>query len=308
VKKLFAELKKKVPDQPLCGIVHAAGILDFCELGEQTAERLDATFKPKCDGALHLHEHTKDMNLDLFLVFSSISALVGLSRGTSYSAANHFLDALVEWRRAQGLAATSVQWGAVAEVGMANRGETHAGGDMALKMITPKMVKAALKVLVTADLPAQVAFARADWTRFISDLGMTPSILSRFEQVSSGSNGLGDAMKGLSAAEQEEKIQQVVLKTAKATLHIDTLAADQPLMEAGMDSLTAVEFRNKLTQELPGIKLASTLMFDYPTVDAIATFALGQIAPADEGRSARRAPVATVSGGGSEELAILGMA
>jgi acyl carrier protein len=178
---------------------------------------------------------------------------------------------------------------------MANRGETHAGGDLALKMINPKMVKAALKVLVTADLPAQIMFARADWTRFISDIGMTPSILSRFEQATSASGGFGDALQGMSASEQAERVQQIVLKTAKATLHIDTLAADAPLMEAGMDSLTAVEFRNKLTQELPGVKLASTLMFDYPNVEAIATFALGQIAPSAAAASKPIARVATVS-------------
>jgi acyl carrier protein len=151
-------------------------------------------------------------------------------------------------------------------------------------------------------------FARADWTRFISDIGMTPSILSRFEQATSASGGFGDALQGMSASEQAERVQQIVLKTAKATLHIDTLAADAPLMEAGMDSLTAVEFRNKLTQELPGVKLASTLMFDYPNVEAIATFALGQIAPSAAAASKPIARVATISHGSSETLAVLGMA
>jgi NAD(P)-dependent dehydrogenase (short-subunit alcohol dehydrogenase family) len=154
VAKLLEQLKQVAPDQPLRGVIHAAGILDFCELNEQTAERMDASFKPKCEGAWHLHEQTKSEKLDVFLVFSSISALVGLSRGLSYSAANAFLDSLVEWRRAQGLAATSIQWGSVAEVGMANRGEMVSSGDLALKMITPKQVQIALEALFSTSLPS----------------------------------------------------------------------------------------------------------------------------------------------------------
>ena len=84
VKDLLKKIKEVAPEDPLKGVVHAAGVLDFRELADQTAEKVNAVFNPKCMGAWHLHEQTLDTPLDMFLVFSSISSLVGLSRGTSY--------------------------------------------------------------------------------------------------------------------------------------------------------------------------------------------------------------------------------
>ena len=91
---------------------------------------------------------------------------------------------------------------------------------------------------------------------------------------------LGESLRNLSPAEQRDYVKQVVLNVAKGVLQQDTFAADAPLLEAGMDSLLAVEFRNRLKKELPGVKLSYTVTFDYPTVDAIAGFALSQVAPA----------------------------
>jgi aryl carrier-like protein len=230
-----------------------------------------------------------------------------LSRGLSYSAANAFLDSLVESRRAQGLAATSIQWGAVAEVGMANRGDKMESGDLALKMISPKMVVSALEALFSTSLPSQLVFARSDWPRFVAALGMPIPILQNFQAKGGDNSALAEALRNLSPAEQRDHIKQVVLNVAKGVLQQDALAADAPLMEAGMDSLTAVEFRNRLTKELPGVKLSNTVMFDYPTVDAIAGFALSQVAPAAAGVGPSLS-LGSASVSSSEPLALVGMA
>merc|ERR1719305_2186153 len=170
------------------------------------------------------------------------------------------------------------------------------------------MVTSALEALFSTSLPSQLVFARSDWPRFVAELGMTIPILKNFQAKGADNSALAESLRNLSPAEQRDHVQQVVLDVAKGVLQQDALAADAPLMEAGMDSLTAVEFRNRLTKELPGVKLSNTVMFDYPTVDAIAGFALSQVAPAAAGGVGMSLSVGNASVSSSEPLALVGMA
>ncbi|MEU3862947.1 type I polyketide synthase, partial [Streptomyces sp. NPDC028722] len=114
VKKLLWEIS---PAAPLTGIVHAAGVLDDGVIPRLTPERVGAAFRPKVDAALTLHELTRDMNLSAFVLFSSAAGVIGAPGQGNYSAANAFLDAFAQWRRAQGLTAVSLAWGLWAESG-----------------------------------------------------------------------------------------------------------------------------------------------------------------------------------------------
>ncbi|CAL1148755.1 unnamed protein product [Cladocopium goreaui] len=288
VTSLVKRVKDELPENPLGGIAHAAGIIDFVELKSQTAERMGKVFKPKVGGAWHLHEATQEASLKSFLGFSSVSALIGLSRGTSYSASNAYLDGLSLWRTASNQPFCSVQWGPVAEVGMASK--DHAGqADSALKLLPPGHVKAAVKLALTGfdHKPWPVAalcFAKVEWGRFLRELGAEIPVLQDFageeeEGVSGGAKGptVPAALRGLDAPELETKIGQMVQGIAMGILGVDDLSGDAPLMEAGLDSLSSVDFRNSVAKELPRVKLPSTLMFDHPTTKAIATFAAEQL-------------------------------
>ena len=105
-------LLEQVPTEfPLRGIVHAAGALDDGVIGSLTEERVDRVFAPKVDAAWHLHELTSHLDLSMFVLFSSAAATMGSPGQGNYAAANSFLDALAEYRRAHGLAGASIAWG-----------------------------------------------------------------------------------------------------------------------------------------------------------------------------------------------------
>ncbi|CAJ1440834.1 unnamed protein product, partial [Effrenium voratum] len=249
--------KARSLDAPLKNVVHAAGIIDFCEVTKLTVEGMNSVFKPKVSGAWNLHSGSSSdaKTLNSFVLFSSVSSLIGLSSGVTYSASNAYLDGLSLWRRAEGLAASSLQWGPVADVGMA------AKGDSALKLISPKHVRNAFqRVLAKPSLPHQLLFAR--------------------------------------------KLEDIVLGVAQGVLG-EMLESEAPLMESGLDSLSAVDFRNQVAKQLPGLKLPNTLMFDYPSPQAIAKYAAAQLAPA---AAPAAAPARLASADERGPLATLGSA
>ncbi|MEU9273184.1 type I polyketide synthase, partial [Streptomyces sp. NPDC048251] len=138
LKKLLAAVS---PDAPLTGVVHAAGVLDDGVIASLTQERIGAAFRPKVDAALMLHELTRDMNLSAFVLFSSAAGVIGGPGQGNYSAANAFLDAFAQWRRAQGLPAVSLAWGLWAESGgmiatMSESGQARMGRGGVLPLAT----------------------------------------------------------------------------------------------------------------------------------------------------------------------------
>jgi NAD(P)-dependent dehydrogenase (short-subunit alcohol dehydrogenase family) len=162
VQRLLAEIAETMP--PLRGVFHAAAVLDDSPISAVTRARLHTVLRPKALGAWHLHRHTRTLPLDHFVLFSSIGSLVGNPGQAAYVAANAYLDALAEHRRSLDLPAISINWGALAEVGMAAR---HEGVEAHLNRVgvgffRPKQAIALLDKIVRWR-PATLGAAIMDW-------------------------------------------------------------------------------------------------------------------------------------------------
>ena len=166
-RQAVAELLAGVPaDYPLTALFHTAGVLDSGPITELTPERMDAVFAPKADAALHLHELTAELDLSAFVLFSSGAGVWGSAGQAGYAAANAFLDGLAERRRAEGLVATAVAWGAWDADGMA--ADPAVAGQLRRRGVTampPELGIKALRQALDRD-DTTVTVADIDWARF----------------------------------------------------------------------------------------------------------------------------------------------
>ncbi len=255
---------------PPDAVVHTAGVVDDGMLDSLTPERFEAVFGPKATAALNLHELAGD--LAAFVLFSSAAGVLGNAGQGNYSAANAVLDALADHRRASGLPATSIAWGAWAEDGMATGGAAaqriHRTGFGTMK---PDRALAALGAALRRDETA-VMIADVDWEKF--GPGFTaarPSpLLADLLPPARAASGLD--LGGLSEVERDRRLLDLVRVSVAAVLGHSSATAirtDGAFKDLGFDSLTAVELRNRLAATT-GLTLSSTLVFDHPTPVALA--------------------------------------
>ncbi|MDL5198974.1 type I polyketide synthase [Streptomyces sp. ALI-76-A] len=310
-------------DRPLSGVVHAAGVLDDGVIGALTPERIDRVFRPKADAALNLHELTRDLDLSAFVLFSSAAGTIGSAGQANYAAANTFLDALAHHRRAHGRTATSLAWGPWAEGGMAaelsdaDRARLARAGTTPL---TPEqglgLFDAALALDVTSAVPIglDTAVLRAQGSSLpVVFRGLVRTVPTRRLAEAGGAAGsggggadLGRQLTGLSAEEREEAALSLVHATVAETLDYQNPAsmdARRGFKDLGLDSLTAVELRNRL-EKATGLRLPATLAFDYPNPAALARHLVDELVDTAAPAPAA-APVAAALG--DDPIAIVGM-
>jgi len=273
---VFAAIELELP--PLAGVLHAAGVLDDGIFLEQTWPRIDKVFRSKATGAWNLHQLTAGKPLDLFVLFSSVASLTGSPGQSSYAAANAFLDALAHYRHGLGLAALSVNWGAWAGSGMAAQ-VAESGRRRVLAGIRPMTAErcfAALE-LALADGRPRLAIADADWSLW----NPAPRLLSAFlprreaQQASSRGTEILSRLESAPPSRRRTILVEFLRAEVASILGLDAsgpyLDERQPLLRMGMDSLMTVEFRNRLAVAL-GRPLSATLVFDHPTIGALADF------------------------------------
>ncbi|WP_106685696.1 type I polyketide synthase [Streptomyces violaceusniger] len=285
VMALFSEKR------PLRGVVHAAGVLDDGVLTDLTPERLDAVFRPKVDGLWHLHELTQDMELDFFVMFSSISSVMGTPGQGNYAAANAFLDALAHLRRAKGLPAASVAFGPWEGDGMAaglSEFDRARFAQLGLDRLAPDEGLELLELAVRSGLALTMA-AALDLNRvqhYFEDRGGIPPLF----RVLLGSNaggrsqaGGGTDLRKLLGEASPEEYPAVLLSTVRTevakTLGFaspEAVGVDLPLPDIGFDSLTAVLMRNQLAH-LTGLALPARIAFDHPNLISLSDFLLAKL-------------------------------
>ncbi|HRI72560.1 MAG TPA: SDR family NAD(P)-dependent oxidoreductase, partial [Polyangium sp.] len=295
----MAELLNSIPkDKPLRGIVHAAGVLDDGILAEQTDRRFSKVFAPKACGAWNLHLLTQQTPLDFFVLFSSASTLSGNAGQSNYAAANAFLDALAHARRAQGLAALTINWGPWGESGMATNLSEAQRNRMLRKgmgILAPERALEAMNSALRLADPQVAIFALDTSTPKLASNDAIPpmwrSILSaRFDNerrggaerqqgTSSPASIWTERIARLSEAQRMAQVENAICADAARVLGLgspDELRRDRPLQEQGLDSLMAVELRTAIAARI-GQPLPITLVFDYPTPQAIAKFLLERV-------------------------------
>jgi acyl carrier protein len=279
------EIRSRLP--PLRGVVHAAGaIRDAVLMNQRWAEACEI-LRGKVDGAWVLHELTRDIPLEFFVLYSAAGAVLGAAGQGMYSAANAELDALARVRRRLGLLALSVAWGPWAGAGMA--ADLAARGrdvwqDRGLGKIEPAAGFAQLERLL-ADGATYGAVIPIRWAHFLAQLpagadrdffsavAPAPSLRARAAPPAQGTV----ILEHLRALPLGQRRQGLIAYLAERAMHVIGLGATTPveprvpLKELGLDSLMAVELRNSLVRS-GGLSLPATLLFDYPSLDALAGY------------------------------------
>jgi myxalamid-type polyketide synthase MxaE and MxaD len=258
VLELLKQIEEELP--PLRGIVHAAATLEDSLLSDMTLEKVQKVFAAKAQGSWWLHKHSQNLPLDFFVLFSSAAAILGNPGQSNYAAANGFLDGLAQYRRTLGLPATSLNWGPWSGAGMAaqieNNSRFEQGG---IYSLTPQQGLAAFE-LVLRRAPAQLAIFAADWETLSQsnglflESGLASKLVDRRKQLAAV-EVLETLRSNLSKVGENDRVSlietylsQVIMRTLG--IGVERLDLKLSLYGIGLDSLTAVEIKNRVETDL----------------------------------------------------------
>ncbi|MFI0721859.1 SDR family NAD(P)-dependent oxidoreductase [Streptomyces sp. NPDC021224] len=289
---------------PLTSVVHTAGVLDDGILGSLTPERIGTVLRPKADAALHLHELTAGADLADFVLFSSGAGLTGAPAQGNYAAANTVLDALAHHRRSRGLPATSVAWGLWAQTSALTATLTSASRARMSGYYTALPTPQALALFDAARGSAQPLLLatgiRTGRLRALAREGGLPALWRGLVSTpvqpqavaAEPGGGVARQLAPLNEAERHAFLLQLVRSHAVVALgggDADAMDPDSAFRDAGFDSLTAVDLRNRLAAAT-GCTFPATLVFDHPTPAALARHLRTKLT-LDEGAQAAPEPV-----------------
>ncbi|MEU4246541.1 SDR family NAD(P)-dependent oxidoreductase, partial [Amycolatopsis sp. NPDC026612] len=288
-----AQLAVVLAEHDVSAVVHAAGVLDDGVVESLTPDRLDTVLRPKADAALNLHELTSD--LAAFVLFSSFAATMGGAGQANYAAANAYLDALAQHRRARGLPAVSLAWGLWAEAsamtGHLAEADRHRMAGAGMTPLATELGLALFDRAVAAD-QAVLAPVRLDLAA-LRRQPVTPALLHgllppprRQAGVAVAPASFAHRLAALGADDRARQVLELVRGLVAGVLGYASGAAVEParaFRDLGFDSLTALELRNRLAAET-GLRLPATLVFDHPTPQALTGYVVERV-------SGERAPV-----------------
>lgn len=323
VASMLARLDEALP--PLAGVIHSVGVLSDGVIENQTWDRFEQVLWPKVLGAWHLHQATRNRNLDMFVLFSSITGVLGNSGQANHAAANSFLDQLAAHRRAQGLPGQAIAWGAWSGVGEAEEQRERIERQLAYAgtgWLTPQQGIKAFDWLIRQDLTTPTVTA-VDWavvseslespSPFLEDILVASSNRERPPAANTFAAGLLTQLREASATERESLLLSFIQQELKAVLRLPSSPSPSvSFFDLGMDSLMAVELRNRVNRALAGEYTASnTVVFDHPNAASLAGHLASGLetltgsAPATQQTVRPRRPRVT---GSEEPIAIVGMA
>ncbi|WP_199743985.1 type I polyketide synthase [Verrucosispora sp. FIM060022] len=270
---------------PINAVFHTAGTIDDGLIGDLDPDRLARVLRPKADAAAHLHELTRHLDLAAFVLFSSLAATIGGAGQGNYAAANAFLDGLAAYRHATGLPATSIAWGLWAgrsgitgDLTDADRSRIARAGYQQIDPATGlTMLDTALRhpepVLIGVPIDLTALRARPETVPAVLRSLLPPTVRREPADADRSADTLTD-LAGLSADERRDALTTLVRTVTADVLGrtgTDNLPADGTFTDLGIDSLLAVELRNRLAQRTD-LALPATTVFDHPTPQALADY------------------------------------
>ncbi len=316
---------------PLAGVIHSVGVLSDAALGNQSWESFQTVLWPKMLGAWHLHRATMERDLDIFVLFSSVAGVLGNPGQANHAAANAFLDQLAAHRRALGLPGQAIAWGAWSGLGEAEEQRERIAGRREASgtgWFTPEQGFMAFERLLRQDATGGVV-AAVDWPVFGESLEGRPHLLEELLIVDADDDGTSSPddllalLAATPAAERESTLVSFLQGEVQAVLRLPAAPAPKVgFFDLGMDSLMAVELRNRLNRAFSETYVApNTLVFDYPTISDLAGHLVDALdeagaaadsapvpepAPTPEPAAAPTGPAVTTRE--DDEIAIVGMA
>ncbi len=278
---LLRRMQREMP--PLRGIIHCAAVIEDASLVKMTEATFHDVLRPKIAGAWNLHQQTLDQKLDFFVMYSSATTLFGNEGQGNYVAANLYLEALADYRRGLALPGLAVAWGAIGEVGHLARNPGVArllGERLGVKLLAPTAALDRLEQAILARL-SQITLAELNWSR----LAILPGIAKapKFAPVRESSSDAASENVGQDIEEVRERLaglpreeaisfaEQLLIKHVAGIVGMAPakLAADQPLLDLGMDSLMLVELQVALEKQC-GIVISTLELMDTTTVAKLA--------------------------------------
>ncbi|MDJ0517580.1 MAG: type I polyketide synthase [Trichodesmium sp. MO_231.B1] len=286
VQKIISDIAHLLP--PLRGIMHLAGVLDDGVLQKQNWQRFAKVMAPKVKGGWNIHRYTQNLPLDFFVCFSSIASVFGSPGQGNYAAANSYLDALTHYRQRMGLPSLTLNWSLWGEAGLAttmtnqNEQRWQAAGVKTISQV--EGIEIWEQIQNSLQSQPQVSILPVDWSKFFQQFmgGMTPPLLSTIAQEKQSSvlpqqEQITQKLKNVPAKRQKAVLMTAIQEEVAATLATNKVPQPQTgFFEMGMDSLMALEFRNRL-QNITGHSFPSTLTFEYPNIEAIADYLLQEV-------------------------------
>jgi acyl carrier protein len=287
--QLLTSLEQSSP--PLRGIIHAAGVFDEGLLQQQHLEQFMRVMAPKVQGASNLHTLTRNQSLDFFVLFSSASSLFGGVNLAHYAAANAFLDALASYRRSQGLPTSSINWGVWGEVGMGARNQqTERLNRIGMESVAPHGLQVLEQLLI--EQPVQVGVMSINWSRFLTGQLAKMPFLEDFFVESQGlrsqftegrrenqGDSLRNALVSAPPVERQQLLESRLGEQVARVLGFSAAKLDmqQSLTNLGLDSLTAIELRNWINNEM-GVKLPVIKIMEGASIAQLVELMLSQLA------------------------------
>ena len=315
---MLREIELDMP--PLGGVVHSVGVLSDGAIPNQTWERFEQVLSPKVLGAWRLHEATRRLDLDFFILFSSATGVLGNAGQANHAAANAFLDQLAAHRRALGLPGQSIAWGAWSDIGeaaeqrdrIATQLETTGTG-----WISPELGIRTLDYLACHDITNPAAMS-IDWRVLEQSLNSRPSFLDELlssdeDDDPAGLDALTIDVVELRAADSESRaeiLMSYIQNQLQSILRLPSLPTrNVGFFDLGMDSLMAVELRNRLIRAFEGeLTISRTIVFDHPDVEALATYLSNELEEGAGADSRENVTQDLPSFSNNAKIAIVGLA
>jgi phthiocerol/phenolphthiocerol synthesis type-I polyketide synthase C len=259
---LFTRIRRDMP--PLRGVLHTAMVIDDALFQNLDARRIEAVLAPKIAGAANLDRLTRSLELDLFVLYSSATTLIGNPGQTSYVAANAYLEGLARARRAAGLPALAIAWGAIGDAGYLSRNlavNEALSTRLGKQTLTARAALVGLGLALDAGVPEPViGYARIDWAAARRELPIMATPFAA-HMASASADGAADGMADgqlmqlIEGLDHAAAVKVVVGLLGAEISRILRLPADdidpaRPLTEVGMDSLMALELRMSAEQRL----------------------------------------------------------